>query len=216
MRLRILNFSLLLVVCLSACTPSAPPVLPTPSALTVYSTYAAEPWLSELYDCAGTQTVLERVSDPGSAQIRLQVGEANPSPFAYQIDTEELLIVTQRQSPVQNLSLAEVRAYFLGQGDPTVQLWSYAPGEDVMDAFNRLVLEDGAVGSVSPSAHIAATPQEMSDLLINQPNTLGILPRHWKAGDSREVFNAGAIPVLALTPNEPQAVVKDLIACLQS
>jgi hypothetical protein len=51
--------------------------------------------------------------------------------------------------------------------------------------------------------------------LVNQPNTVGILPKHWKAGDARVVFSAGTVPVLALTKSEPEGVVKSLLACLQ-
>jgi len=55
----------------------------------------------------------------------------------------------------------------------------------------------------------------MSDTLVNESNAVGILPRHWKAGDVREVYSAGTVPVLALTRTEPQGVVKELISCLQ-
>ena len=65
------------------------------------------------------------------------------------------------------------------------------------------------------SALIAVNPQQMSDTLVNQSNTVGILPRHWKAGDSREVFAVATVPVLALTESEPQGVILDLISCLQ-
>ena len=196
---------------ISSCSTSMPPA--TPELVTVYSTAAAEPWLHELYNCAGTTAVLSRVDDPSSAQISLHVGEPKTLSVAYQIDTEEILIVAQRQSPVQNLTREEARALFLGQGDSAVQLWVYSSGNDVQDVFDKLVMEGR---SVSPSAHLAATPQQMSDTLVNDPNTVGILPRHWKAGDSREVFSVATVPVLAVSPIEPHGTVKDLIACLQS
>jgi hypothetical protein len=206
--LLLLIFYLLSISSCSTGTPAA-----TPEVVTVYSTAAAEPWLRPLYECAGTLSVLNRVDDPAVAQIVLRVGEPPLlSSFAYQIDTEEILVVTQRQSPVQNLNLEEARALFSGLGDPSVQVWVYASDTDVQEAFDQLVME-GRI--VSPSARVAVYPQQMSDTLVNEPNTVGILPRHWKAGDSREVFSAGAVPVLALTNTEPQGSVKDLIACLQ-
>jgi hypothetical protein len=55
----------------------------------------------------------------------------------------------------------------------------------------------------------------MSDTLVNESNTIGILPRHWKVGDTREVFAVATVPVLAITKSEPQGVIQDLIACLQ-
>ena len=199
--------SFLLVSC-STGTPTA-----TPPLVTVYSTSAAQPWLPEFYECAGTSSVISRVDDPSVADIVLRVGEppylAAP---AFQIDTEEILIVTHRQSPVQNLNLEGARALFAGQGEPSVQVWVYSSGEDVQEVFNQVVM---AGGRVSPSARIAVTPQHMSDTLVNERNAVGILPRHWKAGDVREVFRVATVPVLAITKSEPQGVIKDLIACLQ-
>jgi hypothetical protein len=195
----------------SACTPAAPS--PAPEVISVYSTAAAQPWLSELYDCAGTASVIVRVDDPAAAAIVLRVGEPDAlSSPAYQIDTEEILVVTQRQSPIQNLSLEEARALFSGQGDPSVQVWVYASGVDVQDVFNRSVMQGQ---NIAPSARLAVDPQQMSDTLVNEPNTVGILPRHWKMGDSREVFSVGTVPVLAITSEEPQGVIRQLIACLQ-
>jgi hypothetical protein len=201
----------LLLLFLVACAP--PVATSTPEIIDVYSTPAAESWLYELYDCAGTSSVLNRVDDPSTAAIVLRVGEPKIlSSSAYQIDTEEILIVTHRQSPLNNMNVDEVRALFSGQGDPSVQVWVYASGDDVQDVFDQLVMEGQAVTS---SAMIASTPGRMADLLVNEPNTVGILSRHWKTGDSRFIYTIPNIPVLALTQSEPQGTIKELIACLQ-
>jgi hypothetical protein len=131
---------------------------------------------------------------------------------AYQIDTEEILIVTHRQSQVQNLTLEDARALFAGQSDSSIQVWIYASGEDVQHVFDQVVMEGR---NVTPSARIAVNPQHMSDTLLDESNTIGILPRHWKVGDTREVFAVATVPVLAITKSEPQGVIQDLIACLQ-
>ena len=79
------------------------------------------------------------MDDPAAADILLRVGEPEflDSP-AYQIDTEDILIITHRQSPVQNLTLEDARALFAGQGDLSVQVWIYASGEDVQEVFDQL------------------------------------------------------------------------------
>jgi hypothetical protein len=69
--------------------------------------------------------------------------------------------------------------------------------------------------SVSSSAHVAVTPQQMSDVLNSESNAVGILPRHWKAGGVRDVYSVTKVPVLAITQNEPQGAVNQLISCLQ-
>ena len=196
---------------LFSCSTSTPPA--TPQLVTVYSTAAAQPWLSPLYACAEAFAVLSRVDEESSADIVLRIGEPEVlvSP-AYQIDTEDILIVTHRQSPVQHLTLEEARSLFAGQGDPAVEVWVYAAEADVQEVFDQVVM---AGRRVTSSARIAVNPQQMSDTLVNEPNTAGILPRHWKAGDTREIFRAATVPVLAITNSEPQGVINELIACLQ-
>jgi hypothetical protein len=196
---------------LFSCSPDT--TLITPQLVSIYSTSAAQPWLPPFYECAGTSAVLSRVDDPIVADIVLRVGEPAflDSP-AHQIDTEEILIVTHRQSPVQNLTMEEARALFAGQGASSVQVWVYASGDDVQEIFDQVVM-DGKV--VSPSARLALSPQQMSDVLVNDSNAVGVLPRHWKAGDVREVFKVATVPVLAITLSEPEGAIKELIACLQ-
>jgi len=163
--------------------------------------------------CAGGSAVISRVDDLSVANIVLRIGEPSflDSP-AFQIDTEEILIVTHRQSSIQNLELETARLLFAGRGDPSVQVWVYASEEDVQEVFDRVVM---AGGRVSPSAWLAVNPQHMSDTLVNEPNTVGILPRRWKVGDAREVFSVTTVPVLAITQSEPQGVVQEILACLQ-
>jgi hypothetical protein len=179
--------------------------------VTVYATSAAGPWLTELYACADGQSVVLSVT-PNTPQIYLQLGEpVNLVSASYQIDEEEILVVTHRESPIQNLTLAETQALFAGSGDPSVQVWVYAAGEDVQISFDQLVMNER---SVSSSARVAANPQEMSDILNAEKNSVGILPRHWKAGDMREVYSAGTVPVLAIQTGEETETIRTLLTCL--
>jgi len=175
---------------------------------------AAQPWLGEMYGCAPPGTLIRLVNDPASADISLRIGEPDFWPAStFQIDTEEILVVTHRQSPVQNLTVDEARELFAGAGDPSVQVWVYAEGEDVQRVFEQAVMQGRSVTSL---ARLATSPQHMSDTLNNMPNTVGILPKHWKAGDSRFVYTIPDVPVLALVNEEPQEAIQQIIACLQN
>lgn len=195
---------------LSACTPQAQ-VTPI-QVVTVYATSAAEPWLSGLFTCADSLSVVLNVT-AGSPDISLRVGEPETiiSPI-YQIDEEEILIVTNHESSVQNLNLAEAQELF-AQGNPSAQVWVFTSEADVQVVFDQLVMKGR---SITSSAKLATSPQQMSDLLNAEKDSVGVLPRHWKAGSVREVFSAGTVPVLAITKSEPQGVVGELIACLQN
>jgi hypothetical protein len=195
---------------LFSCTPETQVSSQSPI-VSVYATSAAGPWLTELYACADGQSVVLNVTAQ-NPQIYLQLGApANLASASYQIDEEEILIVTHRESPIQNLSLTEAQALFAGQGDPSVQVWVFAAGEDVQFSFDQLVMNGR---SVSPSARVAADPQEMSDILNAEKNAVGILPWHWKAGDMREVYSAGTVPVLAIQTGEETETIHALLTCL--
>ena len=209
---RIFLFSLTLFsILITSCSTSTPQ--PTPEVFSVYSSSSATPWLADLYDCADSVAVIRLSNSPSDADILLRVGEPRQlSGFAYQIDEEEILIVTHRQSPVQNLTFEGAQTLFAGLGDPSVQVWVYASGDDVAEVFDQYMMKGRTVSS---SAMVAVTPQQMSDVLNSNSNAVGILPRHWKAGDVRDVFSVAKIPVLAVTQSEPQGAVNQLIGCLQ-
>jgi hypothetical protein len=209
MKLRLALISLFLLLSACAPTPTAAPV----SQANVYASAAAGPWLSEAFDCASNLNLaLNVVTDPVQADLILRIGEpAGLTTPAFQIDTEEILVVTHRESPLQNMTLEQVQSLF-ANGDPSVQVWVYPAGEDVQRVFDQLVM---AGRPVTSSARMASSPQEMSDVLNAQSNAVGILPRHWLAGTPRFIYSVGNVPVLAVTQSEPQGALKNLIACLQ-
>jgi hypothetical protein len=193
----------------------APTITPTPElqVVDVYATPSTQPWLVDVFACAPPGTVIRVADSPLDADISLRLGEPDllTTP-AFQIDTEEILVVTHRQSPLQNMAVEEIRALFVGQVDPSVQVWVYASGEDAQRVFEQAVMQGR---SVTSSARLATSPQHMSDTLNSEANTVGILPRRWKVGDSRFVYTIPDVPVLALVDEEPQGAVQALIACLQ-
>jgi len=196
----------------SACSPSVTSTF-EPEIVSVYATPTTQPWLADVFACSPEGVVIRVADELAAADFSLRLGEPDFlfSP-AYQIDTEEILVVTHRQSPVQNMTVEEVRELFAGNGVPSVQVWVYASGEDVQKVFEQAVMDGRSVTSL---ARLAISPQHMSDTLNNEPNTVGVLPRHWKVGDSRFVYTIPDVPVLAIVPEEPQGAVQAIIACLQ-
>jgi hypothetical protein len=203
----------ILFVLASLFVPSCVPATQTPQTeiITVFATPAAQPWLTELYVCAAESSVVLNITaeDP---DIYLRVGEPENiiSPI-FQIDQEEILIVTNRESPIQNLTLAEAQDLF-AQGNASARVWVYSSDTDVQDVFDQLVMKGRRITSL---ADVATSPQHMSDLLNAEKASVGILPRHWLAGSVRDVFSAGAAPVLAVTLEEPLGALQNLISCLQ-
>jgi hypothetical protein len=208
---------LLLSLLISSCSTGTPPAL-TPQVVSVYSSSAAQPWLSELYDCAAGQNnmVLSRVDDHIAAAIVLRIGEPEfLSSFAYQIEEEEIWIVTHRESQILNMGHDEVQSLFAGQGNPSVQVWVYAEGEDIQRVFDQFVMEGRSVTSF---AHLATNPKHMVNVLESERQAIGILPDTWSIkmdGGSHGIYHVATVPVLAITTSEPQGVIRELIGCLQ-
>jgi hypothetical protein len=205
------HYILIFLFFLSACAPT-PQSDSVTQTINAYATSAAMPWLTELYACAENNNVVINIS-ANAPDIFLRVGEPDVlvSP-AYQIDKEEILVVTHRESNVQNLTLAQAQDLF-AQGNPSAQVWVYSSDADMQMVFDQLVMKGR---SVSSSARVAVSPQNMSDVLNSDPAAIGVLPRHWVTGDLREVFSVGHVPVLAVTKEEPRGVVIELISCLQN
>ncbi len=213
--------SLLLLSSLaSACgapTPSA-----TPQMVSVYATSAAYPWLNEVYKCA-YPSVAVQLSDPGAAEISLRLGEPpGLSSPAFQIGSDDLLVVIQPQVAVGSLTIDQVRQLFSGQvtqwkdiggADVPVEVWSYSPAEDIQAVFESVVMRDQPIVSL---ARLATSSQAMSDSVGSNPGSIGILPRRWKMGNTSAVFTVSSVPVLAIAQSPLPGAVRDLISCLQS
>ncbi len=220
-------FLLLTFSLLTACTPPAAPA--TPDILRVQYTYAANSWLYDLNACAGGQNVTilpelraANMLEVGSAELVIRIGE--PEEFSsqtYRIGTEDIVVIVNRLNPIGQLPANTVRGLFAGQiknwktvngNDAPVQVWAFAAGEDVEQAFIAAALDGGPI---TPAARIAMTPDEMSAAVANDINAIGILSRHWKMGNVSDVFTVTSVPVLAIFPEEPQGVTAKLLACLQ-
>jgi hypothetical protein len=204
-------FLAFLIFC-TACAPSA--TSPTPPVVKVYVTAAAQPWLTKVSNCAtGNSVTLSNVIDPTQADIVLRVGEPDTlTTPAFQIDRENLMVVTNHESPVQNLTADQARALFAAQGQADIQIWVFGSGEDIQQVFAREIMHGGPISSL---ARLSVNPQQMIDNLNSEKNAIGLLGAHWKTGTLREVFSLPDVPVLAITAAEPQGAVKQILACLQ-
>lgn len=198
---------------LFSCSTGTP--LSAPQLVTVYSTAAAQTWLAPLYDCAGDSVALSRVDSTASADIVLRLGEPEFLDVpAYQIGQEEIWIVTHHESPIPQMSREQIQALFAGLGDPSIQVWGYASGEDVQQVFDRFLMNGRSAGA---SMHVATDPQQIVDVLEMERQAVGILPVTWsmKMSGSRGLYQVATVPVLAITNSEPQGATRDLIGCLQ-
>jgi len=226
---RILAILILACFLLSSCNSITPIATLTaaPETIAVQYTAAAVPWLAGLYNCAGVNVVTaeQRAADfldPQAIDLALRIGQpANLTSPAYQIGSEDILVIVNPQNPTSSLNAEQVRGLFNGQimnwqeingSDALVQAWVFSSGEDVQQIFEQTVLTGSQVSS---TARLAVGPDKMAQAVANDVNAIGILTRHWKAGNVSDVFTVATVPVLALTQDKPQGAVQELLACLQ-
>ena len=211
---------MLVALLLAAC--AAAPRSSTPRLINVFASSAASPWLREAYDCAPADSAL-RLSDPASADISLRLGESALSTLpAFQIGTEDILVVVDPNTGVRSLTLDQSRGVFSGQttdwkdvggSDMTVQVWTFSPGEDIAAVFNGSVMLGQPITSL---ARLAVSAQAMSDSVGSNPGSIGFLPRRLKARNTTEALVVASVPVLGVSSSEPQGAIRDLLTCLQA
>ena len=209
--------------------PSCSPITPTAVAktITVQYTSAAVPWLAGLYTCAGqnivtTQQLAADYLDPQFVDLAIRIGQpANLNSPAYQIGSEDILVIVNPQNPISALNTEQVQGLFTGQilnwqevngSNAPVQVWVFSSGEDIQQIFQQTIL-DGT--QVTSTARLAAGPDEMLQAIASDVNAVGILPLHWKTGDVSAVYSVATVPVLALTREVPQGAVQEILTCLQ-
>lgn len=218
-------FTSLFLLLLAACTPASPTA--EAASLRVQYTFAAQPWLADVYACAGENIVRADLRaadflDPASADLVIRIGESSPLLHpAYQIDTEEILVIVHPENPVSRLNADEVRALFtgavtnwqeVGGADAPVQVWVFAAGEDMQQIFEAEALGGAPVVS---TARLASGPEAMAQAVAEDVNAVGILTRSLLTADVEAVYTAAAVPVLVILPAEPEGAVASLLACLQ-
>lgn len=202
----------LFVLLLLGCSPG--PEQANLQVIFIHVTSSTLPWLEKANTCAETSKInLSNTANSEQADIMIRLGEPiNSKLTMFAIDHEDVLVLTNSESPIQNLQLLDVQKLFTQPGDLSTEVWAYSSSEDIQQVFHSKVLPDLTLLS---TARLAITPQQMGEALNQNKNSIGILTRHWKAGNLREVFTIKDVPVLAMTKTEPTEQIKELIYCLQ-
>ena len=202
-----------LLFLLSSFLFSCAPVTPSaPQLVDVSASAAATPFLDDLYACADAASVTINLTSD-SPELSLRLGQPDGwAGSAFQVAAEDILIVVSLSSPLGSLTHDQARTIFAGQGSPPKVVWGYASAEETQKVFESAIMGGRSVTSF---ARLAVSPSHMVEALTSDPTAVGILTRRWMTDGLRELLVAASVPVLALTPSEPDGVVRDLIACMQ-
>jgi ABC-type phosphate transport system substrate-binding protein len=219
-------FFILVSIFLTSCTPTA--LKPKPEQFTVQYTAVTVPWLASLYSCANNTVVIAEQReadflDLSSASMVIRLGRPDHlTGYAFQIATDNLLVIVNPKNPTSNLSTDQVYGLFTGKiqnwksingVDMQVQAWVYPAGEDIQEFFMQTVLHGSPITS---AAHLANNPNEMLGSVQKDENAIGIIIQRWKTGNVTSVYTAASnLPVLANTLSKPQGTLSEILGCMQ-
>jgi hypothetical protein len=213
------------LILLAGCNPSTPATTPLP--IVVQYSAVTAPWLAGIYDCAGANVVTAEqraveFQDPQSVDLTIRIGQPDNLDIpAYQIGSEEILVIVNPKNPVKSLTAEQVRRIFNGQtlswqgvggSNSQVQVWVYSSGEDIQQIFESMGMDGSPVTS---NARLATSPDEMALAIANDVNAVGILTQSLMGNIVSDAFMVATVPVLVLTKIAPQGAVQTLITCLQ-
>jgi hypothetical protein len=195
--------------------------------ITVEYTPASAPWLEFVDECSDGNVVNaeQRAAaflDPQSVDMTLRIGQPVSLTFpAFQISSEDILVILNSQNPVKSLIVEQVREIFSGQilnweklngPNNPVEVWVYSSGEDVWQIFDQAILGGSPVTS---TANLASGPEEMVRAISSDINAVGLLTGHWKGNNYTAVYTIASVPVLVITQNKPRGAIQKMVACLQ-
>jgi phosphate transport system substrate-binding protein len=168
--------------------------------------------------------------------ISLYLGEPLPiiSPsYLSQMGWEQIMVIVNQGNGLSQLSSSEIQSVYTGQtskwdndaGQP-IQVWVLTDGDPVRMLFDRAVLKSSRLTS---EAMLAPDPEAMLEAISSDTNAIGYLPGSaLSSSDPSLVAQVKVIqleqllqdelhpPVIALTQNEPDGLVRELLLCVQA
>ena len=235
--MRVSNRSLIIVFLLNgliACSaPSDLAARPTVEILRISYPPSVSPLVRQFQDCSrnfpATAVFLEELPasnlDINNHNIILWAGDPkDPDLFASYLGEEQILVIIHPDNPVKDLTGSEIRDLLNGNfrswsetgeelGD--VSVWIYPPENEIQRLFTQAFMLGEAY---SPFAKIAPDPAAMIEAVSADPGAIGLLPSLWADNSlkSTELKDPIRLPILALTPHEPEGVARELLACVQA
>jgi len=150
----------------------------------------------------------------------------------FELGSDHLVIIVHPENPLIQINKVELQAVFTGEystwmdacpeclnlpeGD--IELWTYAPGDDIQNLFEETILSDS---QISTGAYLASSPTDVLNAVSKNPSAIGYLPATWvKESSVQEIMitdlsiSTLTRPVLAITSSQPQGALSAWLTCL--
>jgi len=239
---RFLLFGLVLV--LSTCgTPDVSTPAPTPEAIGVIYSVALQPWADKVAYCASNNPLIALYFTHSDTldtnlvdnDIFLELGETSQDvqeSKLFQVGWEQIVVVVNKDNQLSQLS-DDLKSIFTGQvskwdnaSNQPIQIWVMPEGDPTRTIFDNAVM---GTQPISSEAMLAPDPAAMLEAISGNIDSIGYLPRSFlNVRDSAFASKVKILqldtsleaelhqPVIAITKNDPEGLLRNLLVCLQS
>ena len=234
----------LMLFLVSCGSPELSTPAPTQEAISVFFPPALKPWADKISGCASSNPLvgLYFIQSPtldaniNNNEISFYLGEPtqiNSPSYLSQMGWEQIMVIVNQDKNLSQLSIREIQSVYSGQssnwdndvGQP-IQVWVLPYGDPVRMLFDRAVLQSSRLTS---EAMLAPDPEAMLEAIASDANAIGYLPGSALSSiDPSLVAEIKVIqleqslqdelhpPVIAITQNEPEGLVRELLLCVQA
>lgn len=240
------NTTIIFTVLLTACSGvvSEPSPAPTLEVIALQITPELEHWLPRVSQCAQsmdnigiyTEILTQEGLDIDQTDLVLKLGQRDEGDLYIAVmGYEELIIVGGSEIPIDTMSIESLQGIFSGsitnwedlpevsdlgiEINQPIQTLTYPEGHIIQHLFSLSYLQSEPVQA---DPIIFSTTESLSEKLQENPFGIAFLLNSHAANDHRMIAIIGMDKqaaqqyVLAVTKNEPQGGLKQLLLCLQN
>jgi len=161
--------------------------------------------------------------------------------FTYLLGYETLSIVVNPENPLTQITRQQLQKIFNSEyttwadfmvdcplcgslsesaaiGHQEIQSWIYPSDSSLQQVINNYL----SGHPTFMASFLAPSPQAMREVLQINPAAIGFLPSHWLDASVKAIELTGSslqglqLPILAISPTEPDQTFKSFILCIQS
>ncbi len=238
-------FLLGLVALLISCgAPELSTPAPTPEAIQVIFPSALKSWADKFSRCASNNPLvgLYFFQSPSadkffdSNNLVLELGEPlqiEEDSYLSQIGWDQIDVIINQDNNISQLTTNELQGIFSGltsiwatDNSQPIQVWVLPDDDTVRKYFDHAVLQSHPLTS---EAKLAPDSDAMLQAVSNDTNAIGYLPESIISSSDPAVVSKVKIiqvdtslqdefsqPVIAITQNEPEGLMRELLVCVQS
>jgi hypothetical protein len=155
--------------------------------------------------------------------IGIRLGETDLTfPFLTKLADEKIQLIVNSTNPIDALIIEQIRRLFNGSitswteindRQENVELWIASDSDEARQIFISEILLGQVVTSM---ARVSASPDHMLSAVRDDPNAIALIASAWIDSSVHGLDIGLQIPLFAVTEQEADGQVREVLACLQN